>query len=150
MLVYPSDRAVFAIINEIDKRVYVSYSSRLHQRLGIITSEILAGDWKYPQMIEDSSKLNVLILEQRDCKVFVKFFIGQYKKLGYSIYNDSEKIPLEYKFKMEYTNRNILVLAVNKRNEKEVLGTFKMFEDAQNFLSYIMNNNPTKNLVYSI
>lgn len=149
-MISTSDSVIFALINEIDKRVYVSYSARFHQRLGTIQSEILGGDWKYKQMIDDQPKLVCKILENQNTKNFVKYYIDQYKKQGYYIYNGTEKIPLEYKFKMEITNRNVLVCAVNKRNEKTVLGTFKMYQDAQDFYEYIMKNNPAKSLVYAL
>jgi hypothetical protein len=150
MMLALSDQAIFALINETDKRVYVSYSSRLHKRIGSIMSEILAGEWKYKQMIEDKAKLKLVILEHQDTKTFVKYFIDDFKRRGYYIYNESEKPPVEYRFKIEHTVNHVLVVAVNKRNEKKVLGKFKMFEDARQFLEYVTGNNPTKSLVYSI
>lgn len=150
MMFSPVDSAIFAIINETDKRVYVGYSARLHKRLGIILSEILSGDWKYKQMIEDKGKLEFKILDHNTDKVFVKYFIVQYVKMGYSIYNDSERIPLEYKFRIEFGKEQVLVCAVNKRNEKEILGKFSMYQEAQEFLDYINRNNPARNLVYKV
>lgn len=146
----PGDQAIFALVNDSDKRVYVSYSSRLHQRVGTILSEILAGDWKYKQMVLDRDKLAFVILEQQDTKNYVKYFIDQYRKQGYYIYNGTEKIPLEYRFRIEFDNRNILVCAVNKRNESITLGTFSMYDAANEFLQYVSSNNPAKSLVFAI
>jgi hypothetical protein len=150
ILVSPVDSVIFALINETDKRVYVSYTSRLHQRLGTILSEILEGDWKFKEMIQDKDKLECVILEHRIEKNFVKYFINDYRNKGYYIYNSSDKNPLEYRFRIDITYHKVLVCAVNKRNEREILGEFSMFDEASEFLEYITVNNPTKSLVYKI
>lgn len=101
-------------------------------------------------MVEDKDKLELIILDNTNTKNFVKYFIDQYRKQGYYIYNDTDKLPLTYRFRIEYTTRAVLVVAVNKRNEKEILGEFQYVGDAQEFLAYVMQNNPSKSLVYSL
>lgn len=150
MIVSRTDNAIFALHNKTDKRIYISYSSRLHQRLGTILSEIVAGEWKFKTMVEDKDKLELIILDNTNTKNFVKYFIDQYRKQGYYIYNDTDKLPLTYRFRIEYTTRAVLVVAVNKRNEKEILGEFQYAGDAHEFLAYVMQNNPSKSLVYAI
>lgn len=108
------------------------------------------GYWKYPAMTGDMAKLELVILEQRLEKNFVKYFLDEYRNDGYTIYNEKERIPLEYRFKIEYGEKSVFVVAVNKRKEKVRLGTYRKFKDAQRFLRYITKNNPANSLVYSI
>lgn len=145
------DQGIFAIINEQDKRVYIGCSTRLHQRIGTINGEILEGTWKYKQMIVDKNCLVFLVLDNNPDKLFVKYFIDQYKKKKYTVYNDTERLPLEYRFRLEILSQDrVIVVAVNKRNDKIVLGEFDRIMPAREFLKYINRNNPSKNLVFAV
>lgn len=145
------NQGIFAIVNHHSKYVYVGYSARLHQRLGIIQSEILEGTWKYKQMILDKDCLVFCLLDSSPDKLFVKYFMEQYQKEGYKLYNEDERLPLEYKFRIEILEgKRALVVAVNKRNDKIILGNFDRIMPAREFLKYISRNNPTKNLVFAL
>lgn len=138
---------IFAIINDSSKKAYISYTSNLQRRLGVISSEILDGISSIGNVTE---KIEAKILETTNDKVLVKYFIADYRNKGYTIL--TEKIPLEYKFKtfLSIDEGNVKVVAVNKRNDKIILGTFKNIETANNFVKFIETNNLTKNLIYSI
>jgi hypothetical protein len=151
------EAAIFALVNHSDKRVYISYSARLHQRLGAIATSMFQGLWKFPQMSKDWYKLELTILETRIDKCFVKYFIDDYRNKGYDIYNGTDKVPLGYKFRIDLdltssqsSVSRALVVAVNKRNEREILGKFRTMTEAKKFLKYVSKNNPCNNLVYAI
>lgn len=145
-------RGIFAIINEFDKRIYVSYTKDLQARLGTISSEILNGLWKFPLMTEDRNKLTLKVLESSEEKVFVKYYIDHYRNLGYTVYNENERVPLELHFGLVFgvDERSVNVVAINKRNDKIVLGKFRNIETATRFLEYAQKYNASKNLVYAI
>lgn len=141
---------LFVLVNEKDKRVYVSFSTRFHARLGTIMEQLRDGTWRWKDMIRDRKKLSLAILETTVQKNFVKYYKEQFQKNGYTVYNDKEKLPLVYKFRIDYSQRKVLVVAVNARNDKTVLGRFDTYEAARGFLLYVRHNNPSNSLVFSI
>jgi hypothetical protein len=142
-------QAIFVLINEKDKRVYVSFSSTFHIRLGSILSQFRDGTWRWKDMLKDKKKLSLVILETTVQKNFVKYYKELYQKNGYTVYNEKEKLPLVYQFKINYSQRKVLVVAVNARNDKTLLGRFDTYEEARGFLLYIRHNNPSYSLCYS-
>lgn len=145
--------AIFALVNEFDKRVYVGYSATLQTRLGAISGEILNKTWKYQAMIDDCNKLQLKILETRLELNFVKYYMDQYRNMGYEIYNATAKVPLKYTFSISVfgTVGDVKVVATSSnRANVIVLGSFKKFDQATEFLIYITNNNPTGALVYNV
>ncbi len=143
-------QALFILINEKDKKVYISYSSKLHSRLGVIAVEITDRIWRYKDMVKDKKKLELRILETTPQKHFVNYYRNEYRNNGYELYNETERIPLQYQFKLCYTVRKVLVVAVDKRWNKTVLGRFETYEEARGFLLYIKHNNPACSLCYSL
>jgi hypothetical protein len=143
-------QAIFALVNERDKKVYVSFSMTFHVRLGSILGQFRDGSWRWKDMIRDRKKLSLVILETSIQKNFVKYYKEQFQKNGYTVYNEKEKLPLWYEFKINYSLRKVLVVAVNARNDKTVLGRFNTYEEARGFLLYIKHNNPANGLCYSI
>jgi hypothetical protein len=145
------NEAIFAVINDFNKTIYVSYTHDLQRRLGIITSEILSGYWfEYNELETNTKNIDFRILETNVDRVLVKYYIDDYRNKGYSVYG--KKIPLQYKFRIEFgvVSKGVEVIAVNKRNDKICLGKFQNFEEASNFLSYVNRNNKSMNLIYSI
>lgn len=135
--------AIFAIINDFDKTVSISYTTNLQQRLGLISSD-------YLQRNISMENLEEKILETHADSVLVKYYMDDYRNKGYTVIGT--KIPLEYRFKVELSivDGNVKVIAANKRNDKITLGTFESVGMAEDFLSYITRNNLSKNLIYSI
>lgn len=142
-------QAIFVLLNERDKKVYLSYSSRLPQKLGSIVSEMSGGTWRYKEMIKHKKRLRLVIIETNIQKNFIQYYKNEYLKKGYELYNAKEKAPLLYEFKIIYTQRKVLVVAVNTRNDKTILGRFNTYEEARGFLLYIQHNNPTNSLCYA-
>lgn len=143
-------QAIFVLLNEKDKKAYVSFSSRLSYKLGSIVTEMNEGTWRYKFMTRDRKKLSLVILETSVQKHFVKYYKDEYRNNGYELYNESERIPLQYRFVINYTKNRVLVVAVNNNNDKEILGKFKTYDEARGFLLYIQHNNPANSLCYSI
>jgi hypothetical protein len=140
---------MFVLINEKDKKVYISYSSKFHSKLGSIVSYIRDNTWRWKDMVKDKKKLELKILETRVERHFVNYFRNEYRNNGYTLYNETERIPLQYQFKIQYTSRKVLVVAVNKMWKPIVLGRFETYEEARGFLLYIGHNNPAGSLCYS-
>lgn len=142
--------AIFALVNVQDKRVYIAYTSRLAATLGMIVTSVLDNKLGNDLMIRDARKLELVILETRLEKNFVKYFMDQYTKQGYQIYNGTSKIPLQYRFEMCYDGGSVVVVAANTRGEKTILGMFSKAKDAKSFLKYVKSNNPSNSLVYAL
>jgi hypothetical protein len=85
--------AVFAFINDFDKRVYVSYSSTFKTRLMAIIDQISTRRWKYKGMINELSKLRVVILDrnlpEHELKLFTKYHRDYYRNLGFHSYRNA-------------------------------------------------------------
>lgn len=149
--------AVFGFINDFDKRVYVSYSSTFKIRLMTIIDQITTRRWKYKGMINELSKLRLVIfdsnLPDHELKLFTKYHRDYYRNLGYRFYNSKEKVPLQYSFTIRFTDKRnaICVVALTTRREPTILGWFETLEDAKEFLDMINDKsiNPTRNLVYA-
>jgi len=143
-------QAIFILINEKDKKVYISYSSKFHNKLGSIAEQIRDNTWRWKEMIKDKKKLELKILETNIERHFVNYYRNEYRNNGYTLYNETERIPLQYQFKIQYSSRRVLVVAVDKRWTRTILGRFETYEEARGFLFYIGHNNPAGSLVYSI
>lgn len=143
-------QAMFVLINEKDKKVYISFSTRFHTKLGSIVTQMRDGTWRWKDMIKDKKKLEVKILETRVEKHFVNYYRTEYRNKGYTLYNETERIPLQYEFKINYTSRRVLVVAVDRNYKKTILGRFETYEEARGFLFYVGHNNPSNSLVFSI
>jgi hypothetical protein len=149
--------AVFAFINDFDKRVYVSYSTTFKTRLMGIIEQISTRRWKYKGMINELSKLKVVILDknlpEHELKLFTKYHRDYYRNLGYRFYNSKEKVPLQYSFTIRFTDKrnSICVVALTTRREPTIIGWFETLEEAQSFLALVTDKslNPTRNLVYA-
>lgn len=148
--------AVFAFINDLDRRVYVSYSSTFKTRLMTIIDQMATKRWKYRGMINELKKLRLVILDknipEHDLKVFTKYHRDYYRNLEYRFYN-KEKLPLQYTFTIRFTNKrnSICVVALTTRRDPTILGWFETIEEANSFLALIKdrNLNPSQNLVYA-
>jgi hypothetical protein len=148
--------AVFAFINDFDKRVYVSYSSTFKTRLMTILDQMATKRWKYRGMINELKKLRLVILEknlpEHDLKVFTKYHRDNYRNSQYRFYN-KEKLPLQYSFTIRFTDKrnSICVVALTTRRDPTVLGWFETIDEANTFLALVQdrNLNPSQNLVYA-
>lgn len=148
--------AVFALINDFDKRVYVSYSTTFKTRLMGIIEQISTKRWKYRGMLNELKHIRLVILDknlpEHELKIFTKYHRDMYRNNGYRFYN-KEKVPLQYSFSIRFTDRKnaICVVAFNSRKEPTILGYFETIELAQEFLVMVKdrNLNPSQNLVYA-
>jgi hypothetical protein len=149
--------AVFAFINDFDKRVYVSYSSTFKTRLMTIIDQISTKRWKYKGMTNELSKLKVVILDrnlpEHDLKLFTKYHRDYYRNLGYRFYNPRERTPLQYSYTIRFSDRRnaICVVALTTRREPTIVGWFETIEEAKAFLALVTDKsiNPTRNIVYA-
>jgi hypothetical protein len=147
--------AVFALINDFNKRVYVAYSTKFKTRLMTIIELIATKRWKHRGMINELKHIRLVILEknipEHELKLFTKYHRDNYRNQGYRFYN-KEKIPLQYSFAIRLTTGGrIAVVAFNSRKEPTILGLFYLLEEANKFLVDLKdrNLNPSQNLVYA-
>lgn len=139
--------AIFAVLDDFKKLAYISYSTNLKHRIGQICSDISDNSFKVALSIENS---RLEILETNVDKNFINYYVQEYRNKGYTVYE--ERLPVQYSFSIVFDikNRNIMVVAKLKRNDKIVLGNFADIETAKKFLGYVKENNHTNNLIYSI
>jgi hypothetical protein len=148
--------AVFAFINDFDKRVYVGYSSTFKTRLMAIIDQIATKRWKYRGMTNELKKLRLVILDknipEHDLKIFTKYHRDSYRNNDYRFYN-KERLPLQYSFTIRFTDKRnaICVVALTTRRDPTILGWFETIEEANDFLVMVKdrNLNPSQNVVYA-
>lgn len=135
---------IFAIINDFTKVVSVSYTTNFQQRLNQISTDF------YNRGISLENYTARILETCCDDRCFVKYYVDDYRNKGYTIIDG--KLPLVYKFKIEFSieEKSVAVVAVNKRNDKIILGKFTNIETANKYLLFITVNNISNNLVFSI
>lgn len=149
------DNVIYAIIDDFNHKVELSYTSVFKRRLGTILDELsnkvssIENNTRFDEKNDNigAIKITAKILEISSDSNLVKYYIDHYRNLNYEV---SSKIPLQYSFNIEIDNDKVNVIARNKRNKKITLGKFDSIELATEFLDYVKANNVTDNLIYSI
>lgn len=128
---------LFGLINDIDKRVYVSYSTNIICSVSqIIESNKLLKD--------DVNKLRIITF---DCptynkniqKQYVMYYINEYRNKGYTLYHKFNHI--RYKVDIEIVKELAYVKLISSNNKNNVVvGVFDDIDKAKEFLSEFYSN----------
>lgn len=123
--------AVYAFVNEEDKRIYITYCTKL---LASIDRNIANNRFLY----DDRNKLQLIILstdlvDKKDMMLMTSYWCSYYRNNGYSLYKEYKHI--EYKARA-IINKNIKaeVQLVSRNNSITVVGVFDTMAEADSFI----------------
>lgn len=139
LLRYPRN-AVYALINDSDRRVYVSYSVDvlLAIRRLLVDYAVLDADYK-------SGKLRIAILEtasdKRTMQLYVEHYQIKYESLGYSFYKRNKFIQYKVQITIE-SDRLVYVFLVSRNYSKLIVGIFSKMDQARAFKAVLESSNP--------
>ena len=127
-------RGVYALINETDKRIYISYSTYVLGAVARLLRELKDGAHPSDQLCQDLDKLEVHILERSEnLKLRATFYAKEYEKRGYELYRPVKYV--QYKVKRRYKQGKVFVeLVTNSYNRSVVVGVFEKMGAAKHFI----------------
>ncbi len=126
----PED-AVFALISDSSKECYISHTTNLKSRIGLILTD--------SDILRDDTKLIILKTGLNDNKykrIYCQYYLDKHLALGYKNIGESHSY-INYKVKVQFSDllSEALVVLINKRKDKEVVGVFKTIIEAEEFVS---------------
>jgi len=150
--------AVFALVNEHDKMVYLGYSTSVLSKLDEVLGFIRRGERFGSQMRVDSGKLEFKIVETVNCrnklKIRYSYHYDQFVKNGYKFYN--EIVPVRYKAKQlirRMSDHNevprVCLYLVSKGNRKILVGVFETVAEANKFQQIHYQSEFAYDIIYS-
>lgn len=126
----PQD-AVFGLISDSSKECYVSYTSNLKARIGLILTD-------NENILKDDTRLVVFVDGIQDLKyklMYAQYFRDRLVDDGYKIVGGPVKY-INYRVVVQYSSlfNEALVLLINNRKDKLVVGVFKNVDEANSFV----------------
>lgn len=139
LLRYPRN-AVYALINDSDKKVYVSYSVDVLLAIRRLLADyaVLDADYK-------SGKIRIAILEtisdKKTMQLYVEHYQVKYEGMGYSFYKRNRFVHYKIQIAIE-TDRLVYVFLVSRNYSKLIVGIFSKMDQANAFKKVLENSNP--------
>lgn len=137
---------LFAILNDIDKKVYVLYTCNIYVAMGKLLTSIKDGS---SPLSQDVKKLELVVIEtmEGDIKVLrakYDYWLSHYKTMGYSNYRNYQDIA-KYKLRIQYTKINDeiihVVYLVSRKSKKHLLAAFRTAQEADSWVLESFPNN---------
>ena len=131
---------LFAILNDIDKKVYVLYTCNIYVSIGKLLTAIKDGS---SSLSNDVGKLELVVVEtlEGDVKTLrakYDYWLSHYKALGYSNYRNYENIA-KYKLRIQYTKLDDQIVhavyLVSRKSKKYLLAAFHTAQEADTWVS---------------
>ena len=147
-------QGIIALINDSDKKVYLTQGSNIPVLLGKIISEIKQGIHTHQELCDDYKKLKAMVIEtQIDIThryLHMSYWYDYFEASGYKLY--TKKNHLSYKVSKGLVNVSknssklvVEVYLVNSRCEKTVVGVFETIQQADEFIeTYYTQDNKYK------
>lgn len=131
-----ASNCVYSLVNHSKKAVQVFGSTNGLAHLARILVEIKTSG-EYKEMLEDLSKLEVVILETNpsNIKVAIHCWMEKYLQEGYRLYKDTSPIRLTLETRVENIRGKLryCLYAVGKRSYRKLLGVFDKKRDLLEF-----------------
>lgn len=135
------NRGIIALINENDKKVYITATNSMLGLIERYTTDLKLGAFKCKEMNKDRDKLQFSILDMglyniKYYKYGIRKYYEMYKNLGYSIYNEDEisYISIYYKFHKRISSKGVeLYLQGKSRSNNLLIGKFEKLVDCDEF-----------------
>lgn len=154
---YP-DMCIYGLVNEIDKKIYLGYTSNLPLALSRIIK-----DSKYSnnKLNKDFKKLELIIVEKitdrKNLRLRCKSWVNEYSNNGWMLYKKETKLPT-YKLRIDvyrdearWTDEDLLVyVRLITRGYKELtVGVFSDYEEATIWSKENYPSNSINSIVYA-
>lgn len=127
---------VYALVNEKHKRVYVGMTHDFIQSISRHISLLSSNSHGIKEMRRDKKYLNIKLLQyclQVDNSLR-DFWVGHYKDLGYTIYN--EKAIGSYSYRINIDSKGLVIVQRYTKGKRAYeLARFKTYKEATLFLS---------------
>jgi len=125
----PSD-AVFGLISDSSKEVYVSHTTNLRSRIGLIMDNF---------SIREDTRLVVFldgVYDKGYKQIFAQYHLDKYISDGYRNVGIVGRSYINYKVRVQYSEllNEVLVTLTTKRGDKMVVGVFSNVDDANKFV----------------
>lgn len=122
--------AVFGVISDSRREFYISHTSNLRTRIGLIIDDI---------EIHEDSRLVVFadgIEDKKYKQMFAQYYVDKFILDGYKNVSRNKCSYINYKVRVQYSDlfNEAWVVLVNKRNDKLVVGRFKTVDEANEYV----------------
>lgn len=122
--------AVFGVINDSSMEFYISHTTNLRTRIGLVIDDI--------EIREDSRIVIFLdgVDDKRYKQLFAQYYINKFTEMGYVDVARKKCSYINYTVRVQYSEllNEAWVVLVSKRNDKEVVGRFKTVEEANEYV----------------
>lgn len=142
----PQD-AVFGLINDSTKECYISHTTNLKARIGLILTD-------NEFILKDDTRLIVFVDGIQDLKyklMYAQYFLDKYIRCGFKNIGVVRGY-INYRVSVQYSDllNEALVVLINKRKDKQVVGVFKTVEEANSFVEQYYVKGALVQPVYAI
>lgn len=136
-LVGLSKPGIFALVNEIDRRVFISPSTDILKSCSRIFNELKFNKHGIPELVADRHLLDIVLLEENDNKILrlsnIDIYAKRYSDEGYTFYR--QPIYAKYEWHIEIKSDWVIEVSI-----KSSFGTtykaaiFKTMPEAKSFI----------------
>ena len=145
---------IYVLINERDKKVYISYSANI---IGSISRIFASKDIETKSLRNDYKLLRLKLLsDEKDRgiqKLFAINYIKEYKDRGYSLYKEYNYVRYKVITEIERvvpssikSSRIFVYLAITN-GKRYVVGVFQNIDEANEFVSLYYKDKEVRNIV---
>lgn len=138
--------AVFGLISDSSRECLISYSSSLKSRIGQILDD-------NQDIIKEDTRLVIFdTVQDMEYKlIYAQYYRQRYLDMGYKNVGSAVQY-INYRVKVQFSTllNEVLVMLVNKRKDKTVVGVFKSVDDANSFVEQYYTGKDIVLPVYAI
>lgn len=132
-----SNKGIFCLINNVDKRIYISFSNNVFLALATLLNNVNSQSSPvYVELYNDLNKLEFKVLDTTydNLRIGQSFYVEYYEDLGYNMYNNFK--GLKYKVRIEPNDKlgKVAVVLQNRRKEKVVVAVFDSVLEAEEYV----------------
>ena len=139
--------AVFAVISDSNKECYISHTTNLRTRIGLILTDM--------DVLRDDSRLEILVTGITDFRykqMYAQYYLDKFEDSGFTIIGNDKRSYINYEVKVVFSKLldSALVVLVNRRKDKLVVGVFRYVDEANSFVDQYYKNEDMIQPIYSL
>jgi hypothetical protein len=148
-----SIEGVYALVNEVDKKVYIGYAVNILAKVSQICYDIERQRIGSKEMVLDKDKLDLTILQvcnKEESRLVMASQLEAFNKLGYTEYRKTPISKLKLKVLLEVVGASawFVVVLRNTRGKDIVVGRFRDKEEMTSFVSKNYSSKIITSIVY--
>ena len=141
---------IWALINEKDRRIFLSFSNSMAGSLTRNLGALKDGSHRCKMMVQDTSKLSFKMIEEFsksnvENRLRLSYWMDHFRGQGFEVYNGHVSIKMRVQKDLIINPNGVEVKLVNQRYKKIVVGFFKNIDEADRFIETNYRNG-----VYSV